>query len=110
MDACPSVPSKTRENLQEIKRLLSHFRQIQALEKLIFKFVNMVLRVVQSELSRVLELCQDEMSIKTLQERLPGEDPVIVTTAIYTLLHKGMLVSNDMLERRLSLQTSVRPK
>lgn len=60
--------------------------------------------------NRVLELCQDEMSIKTLQERLPEEDPVIVRTAIYTLLHKGMLISNDMLEKRLSLQTSVRPK
>lgn len=60
--------------------------------------------------SRVLELCQDEMSIKALQERLPEEDPVIVRTAIYTLLHQGMLISNDMLERRLSLQTSVRPK
>lgn len=60
--------------------------------------------------NRVLELCQDEMSIKALQERLPEEDPVIVRTAIYTLLHNGMLVSNDILERRLSLQTSVRPK
>lgn len=60
--------------------------------------------------SRVLELCQDEMSIKAVQERLPEEDPVIVRTAIYTLLHQGMLIGNDMIERRLSLQTSVRPK
>lgn len=60
--------------------------------------------------SRVLELCQDEMSIKALQERFPEEEPVILRTAIYTLLHKGMLISRDMIERRLSPQTSVRPK
>ncbi len=60
--------------------------------------------------SRVLELCRDEMSIKALQERLPEEDPMIVRTAIYTLLHRGMLISNDLIERRLSLQTSVRLK
>lgn len=59
--------------------------------------------------SRVLELCDEDVSIKTLQERLQEEDPVIVRTAIYTLLHKGKLKSKDMIERRLSPQTSVRP-
>ena len=55
-------------------------------------------------------LTRAEMSIKALQERLPEEDPMIVRTAIYTLLHRGMLISNDLIERRLGLQTSVRLK
>lgn len=61
-------------------------------------------------ITRVLEYCQGEMSIKALQERLPEEDPVILRTAIYTLLHNGALIGLDMNERRLGPQTFVRPK
>ena len=61
-------------------------------------------------ISKVLESCHDEISIKALQERLPEEDPVILRTAIYTLLHKGMLISKDLIEKRLGPQTSVRPR
>lgn len=59
-------------------------------------------------ISKVLELCHGEITIKALQDRLPNEDPILVRTAVFSLLHEGKLRSDDIAEKRLSLETAVR--
>lgn len=58
--------------------------------------------------SKVLDLCLDRVTIKALQEKLPDEDPVILRTAVFSLLHEGKLKGLDLADARLGIQTVVR--
>ncbi len=53
----------------------------------------------------ILSLCTPKCSLKSLQSELNNIDPVVIQTTTFYLLHKGYLISSDIYEIPLTLQT-----
>jgi len=76
----------------------------------IIRYLTANLRYVDAALlRRVSEYSRDACSIGNIQAAFSQDDPILVRTAIFRLLHTGALIGTDLGSSRLGLDSIVRP-
>lgn len=76
----------------------------------IIRYLTANLRYVDSKLlKRVCDYCQATCCIGEIQAAFPQDDPILVRTAVFRLMHSGVLAGVDLGNVRLGLESVVRP-
>ena len=65
--------------------------------------------VDESLIQKVIELCCNNVPIWAVEEALSSEDPILVRTAIFRLVHQGRLRLNDIDTSLIGADTIVEP-
>lgn len=76
----------------------------------IVRYLTANLKYVDAKLlKRVSDYCQAACSIGKIQTAFCQDDPILVRTAVFRLMHSGVLVGADLGHVRLGLDSVVRP-
>jgi hypothetical protein len=72
----------------------------------ILSYLSVGLQLLPSTLKiRVLDNCHSTTTLATLERTLPKEDPVLVRSAVFTLVHSGLVTCTNLDKIPLSPQT-----